>query len=330
MIRSLLIGVVLAGSVAGQDASSEAPHSLFTTPLFLADQPPECRAVAVILISTASRTADEALAQARALARRVRGGESFTALARAHSEGPEGVAGGVLGALAPGALEEGPDRFLFAAELGEVSEPMPTERGITLWQRTERWAACEYVLFTGEESRARAVALAARLEAGSALEPPVGGRIQRAVFERGPNDRLLKLAAFQAASGSVIGPLETPLGVVTGRRVTLDDVPESERENHWIRARALVVLNRDQPSLAVRERIDALHARIEAGADLAALARANTEEPTARARAGDLGWIHRFHPSRSRLLDGLYVVEPGTVGPPLAFRGGWVVLERTR
>jgi len=90
------------------------------------------------------------------------------------------------------------------------------------------------------------------------------------------------------------------------------------------------VLDGEGPSLAARQRVEELRARAAAGEDFAELARAATEEPTARERAGDLGWIHRAHPGRSRLLDGLFVVEPGTLGEPLAFRGGWVVLRRTR
>jgi len=340
----ILLLAALALARGPQDPGvGEPPRSLFTAPLYLEPDPPECRAAAVILIAEARRAPGEAGELAARLVGRARAGEGFATLARSFSDGPEGSRGGVLGSLPAGVLEEPVDRFLFTAEVGDVSEPIPTASGLTIWTRIERWAACEYVLVPETDTTAleRAQELAATVRAGGSLDAAaeaVGLRPARAAFERGANDRLLKLATFECLVGQVFGPLETPLGTVVGRRIPLEEVAREERENHWIRARALVLRTPDDLSdeertrqlVAARERIRELHSRVGAGERLEDLVRELTEEPTARARAGDLGWLHRFSPTRSRLLDGLFVVEPGTVLDPIAFQGGWVLLERTR
>lgn len=344
MLPVLPLLALLLVPAAQDDGGGEASRSLLTTPLYLSAEPPECRAAAVILVGTEERSAAEARARAAELAERLRAGADFADLARRCSDGPEARRGGVVGTLPPGTLEGPADRFLFSSAPGAVSDPIETERGFCIWRRIERWAAIERVDFDGppaehSELAAEVAERARNGEALAALADEHAGecRATAEVLERGREDRFLKLAAFEAELGQVIGPFESPLGTVVARRIQPEDVPPESWEKNWIRARALVVSDgtgsgaeRPRDPVEVRRRVQSLYERVVGGETLESLARALTDEPSARARGGDLGWIHRYHPNRARILDRLFTVEPGTVLEPSPIRGGWVILERTR
>jgi hypothetical protein len=67
--------------------------------------------------------------RAPTLVAELRGGASFAERARAESRGPSADCGGDLGWIEPGVLDARVDAFVFAAAVGEVSEPLPTPAG---------------------------------------------------------------------------------------------------------------------------------------------------------------------------------------------------------
>lgn len=356
---SALLALVLAVPAAPQ-AADGAPRSPLTAPLYLGEAPPDCRSLRVLRLDHVAddapdrggRTRAQALELARNVVRLARAGADLGELVRQHGSGRAALDGGVLGTFPPGVLLPAFDAFLFAAELGEVSAPIEAEGAVHVLQRVERWAACRQIFLRGREPevRERAEALARRARAGedfAALarehsEDPTSAARGGAwrVFERGPDDALLKAAAFDAAVGEVFGPLESPLGWHVGRRVPpaeLDALDPDLRESSWVRARAVVVAHEtSRPVRAARDLEAAkglareIHAlAVERGEGLAELARRHTDEPGGRERAGDLGWLHRRNPNRLRPLDRLFLAEPGRILEPLPSEAGWLVLERT-
>lgn len=359
MIAPLLLAA-LAASPGASGSDGVPPRSLITRPLYLEDTPPECRSVRHVHLSYAGaegaparvqRTREEAQALARSLVVRLRTGADFVELGERFSDSPSARFGAVLGTFPPGVLRDGLDRFLWSAEIGEISGPIEAANGIHVLQRVERFAGCRQILVrgAGEETRRSAEEIAERARAGedfaelamklsddpaSALR---GGAFR--IFERGPTDRLLKAATFSARTGEILGPIESPLGYHVLQRVPPDSLDPALYELGLIRARAILVAHSEAPGsldLAQRTPLEAralakeLHARLAKGEDMAALARVHDDDPTGRERAGDLGWIHRKNPNVHQTVDRLFLVEPGTTLEPVAVSAGWLLLRRER
>lgn len=99
----------------------------------------EARQAAHILIATGSdRSAQEAEAQARELAREMAQGASFAELAREHSDDPGSASqGGDLGVVERGVMVPAFEEALFSLEEGQVSQPVETEFGYHLIKVTD-------------------------------------------------------------------------------------------------------------------------------------------------------------------------------------------------
>ena len=361
---SFLTPLLLLASI-GATSQAEKPsdelRSYFTRPLYLGEEPPECRSVRRLLIRfdtvgpetrrAVGRTRDAALDLARRLVLRLDGGEPFEALVEAHSEGPERSFGGVLGTFPPGVLRPDIDAFLWSAELGAVSPVLEGPDGFEIVQRVESLAACRTILVHGhdEAARTRALSLLERARAGedfAALarehsdDPSTrasGGA--HAIFERGPEDRLLKRDTFRAAVGECFGPLDAPTGLLVVRRVPVGELPPELFHSPWIRARCIFLAHRDVggprdlTDRTVEETRDLafdLHERLRSGEDMAGLAARYGEDLDGRLRRGDLGWIHRENPYRLPVLDPLFLAEPGELLEPLPVEAGWLLLRRER
>src|SRR5690606_31450559 len=79
----------------------------------------------------------------------------------------------------------------------------------------------------------------ARAHSQDPLSAPRGGAL--GIYERGPRDRLLKAAAFEARLGEVLGPLRTPLGWHLVQRVDPATLDPSLRETTLVRAQGILV-----------------------------------------------------------------------------------------
>lgn len=351
------------GSAADDEADGSARirNSLFASPLYLGQSPPEVRAVRHVQLvhidalgaaRNVDRTEEEALELARSLRGALIDGADFTAVARRYSSAPDAPLGGVLGTFSPGVLQSDLDAYLFSAELGQISEPIATPTGIHVLQRIDRLAGCRVLLAAGatDESRVRAEALHAALAAGAdfaelataesddPLSSTRGGAL--AVFERGPADRLVKAAAFELEVGEVSAPLLTPYGWYIVQRVPVADIPEDLVERTWCEFRGLAILHSehtlplplpDRTSTEAADLARELGERLAAGADLGELAAELDDDPSGgRERRGHIGWVHRRQPSLPPFMHEAFRLEPGEVLGPQPTNVGWVFVERLR
>ncbi len=332
--------------------------SLFVSPLFLGEQPPESRSARALLVAwdhskpeTSAAARDSAEKLAKELALELRAGANFDELcvrARATSDAGGGA---VLGTYFPGLLAPALDSFLFRAAEFEVSEPLESETGFQIAQRIDRLAGCRGILVAGKDPAARVKAgeLLKKLKDGADfaelaransddLESKArGGAIS--IFERGPSDRLLKLAAFQLKVGEFAGPIESPLGLHLIQRVdpaTLDPKLVAETV---ARLRLILVAfggARGADAALVREHSEAqriareLVAKLRAGEDMAELAAIHDDDRGGRTRRGDAGWIRRRTAQIDPLLDRVFTMRVGEVGDPIASDAGWLILRRER
>lgn len=364
----LALSAVLACQAAGAPAPAQAPAeappapkmSAFVSPLYLGETPPPVRSLSVIHLVHAevpnaeravTRSHAETLELATHIVTLLRSGEDFQALAREYSADKNAATGGCLGSFPPGLLTPQLDSFLFAAEVGQVSEPIEAPNGIHIAQRVETYAATRHILVRGttEAERKKAEALKARIEAGEDF-----GELARAssddpfskergglftIFERGPEDRLLKAAAFDLSVGEVSDPIETSVGYHLIQRVPLEGHPPELRESSMVRLRAILVSHDNTPLGAISNKrtmpeaeklARELHARIQAGGDMAAIARETNDDLGGKERSGDLGWVHRNNPRSAPFLAGAFAADPGELLDPLLTNVGWVILRRER
>jgi parvulin-like peptidyl-prolyl isomerase len=127
---------------------------------------PEQMRVSVILLKVDPSANDAAWKateeRAKALARRLRGGEDFAALARQHSAEASALQGGDMGYLHRGMLPEGSQDVLEKLKIGEVADPQRLLEGYAVFRVTDRKAAIPHTL---EQVQLRARQLTQREQA---------------------------------------------------------------------------------------------------------------------------------------------------------------------
>lgn len=337
-----------------------AQASLLVSPLYLEEQVPDGRALRAIVVihrdtpgasREMQRSSEEARAIAEELARELERGVDFSALARQRSEHASSRYGGVLGTYWPGMLPPELDQFLFAAEVGQVSGVIESPAAIYLAQRIERDVAWRQIQVdgTGPAARARCQAILERLQAGedfAALataesdDPVSGPRAGIAGrFQRGPKDSMLKAAAWEAALGEIVGPLETPFALFVLQRIDPSAVDVAWIECTAVRVRAIRIAftgAEGVPEGFVRapeegERLaQELKERILAGEDMEQLARELDDDPGGRDRGGNLGWILRTGSTFPGFMERAFQAEVGELQGPFSSNLGWVLFRRER
>lgn len=331
--------------------------SLLLRPQYFGDAPPELRSARNILLIDSTSTQPggsglapkEALAFAEKMRERILAGEAFEDVARDHSNHPNAAGGAVLGNFARGMLAPPLDDFLFAAEVGDVSQPLVTAGSVHLLQRIDTRAAVLQILVegTGDESKSKAEKLQAELAGGAdfaelarehsadAASAERGG--QYAIYERGTRDVLLKAAAFELEPGEVSQPVPTSFGYHLLKRVALDEVDPKLAESHWGRFSVILVAFRppDEPDPEKgRSRTEAevlmeeIRLKLAAGDAFAELAAELNDDPAAKARNGDLGWVYRFAPGMDRTFERAFLLPVGGLSSPLQTPQGLLLLRR--
>ena len=336
-----------------------AQASLLTRPFYL-DERPELRSAQHILIThvevpevpaTVAISKADAEKKAGQICAELKKGADFVELAFQYSTARSGTHGAVLGTFGPGMLPEELDRFLFSAEMGQISQPISLRSGVHILRRVETRAGVLQIFVEGlgEEARARCIELRRLLEAGKPFaqlareysdDPESGARGgQFAIFERGASDRLLKKAAFEAKIGEVVGPIESPLGLHLIKRVKVSELDPALAESKWIRASGILVaydtalgadpLNQ-RSVVEAKDLSDVLFARLRNGATFRQVAGEYNDDPGGRERAGDLGWIHRENPELPVFMERLFTTTVGQVQAPQHTSAGYVILVRDR
>lgn len=333
-----------------------AQSSLLVAPVYLDAAPPETRAVAVILSKGFSNEFDGGFFEMKDLRDGMAAGEDLVGMARAHARVADAGSSvrpyrwtGILGTFPRGMLAPGIDGFLFAAEAGELSDPIRIKTDWSIAQRLERDAACRQIFVAGTDdaARAEADAIAKELANGADFAQLARERSEDrasalrggdlAIFERGPDDALLREAAFRAKVGEIVGPIESPLGLHFLQRVAVEALDPRLRDDVWARARAILIANdgaNGADSSLHRSFVDAqrladdLAARIRRGDDMIALASEHTDDRGGRERAGDLGWVRRNTTHMPPAFDRLFLEPPGDLIGPLVTEFGFVLLRR--
>lgn len=344
LVSALSAGPLLAGSllVAPQHLGPEKPPLASARRIVLTH--------AGIPGAKVARESAQARVLAQELAARIRAGTDFARLAAEFSAAPEGRNGGELGTFVPGVLAPALDAFLFGAREGDVSDPIELPTGWCVLQRVPTYAAVLRIQVTGDAERraARARDVERRLRAGEdfahvarelsddAASAARGG--QYAIFERGAGDTLLKRMAFQVDVGSVLGPVDLPpLGLNWMKRVPLDAVDPTLREDQFVRLSAILFPfatavgadpRRAPDEVAAKNVADAVLRALDAGSDFAALAREHSGDPGGKDLGGDLGWIHRGTPNLPDAVRNAFLLAPGAHTVVQRTPAGWVILKR--
>lgn len=330
--------------------------SILTQPLYLEPEQPSLRTARNILLldSAASETARSrpaTLELARDLVTRLRGGCDFEELAREYSQAGNTGEGAVLGTFALGMLAPALDHFLFSAAVGDVSDPLEAKAGVHILKRVDTHAAVLQIQIagTGDTGRARSLEVLRALEQGADFAELArqhssdrasaarGG--QFAIYERGPNDTLVKAAAFQLKIGEVSGPIESSVGWHIIKRVAVDDVDPKLGSPSFVRLRAILVrfdvtggpdplIDRNQAQ--ARKTVDELHQRIVGGADMRSVAREFNDDPGGKEREGDLGWIYRYAPSLGAPLRQAVLLPVGELSAPTSTSLGYLIVRREK
>ncbi|MCB9913830.1 MAG: peptidylprolyl isomerase [Planctomycetes bacterium] len=333
--------------------------SLLSHPLFLDEEPPELRSAQHVLLlhddlagvgHPLGRDHAATLELAASLHAQLEQGADFADVARRFSGARTAATGGYLGSYARGVLKEPIDAWLFGAELGELSPVFDTPQGVHLVKRVETYAGARVIQLPADAAgRALAARLLDELAQGAdfaelarehSVDPESaarGGAFK--VFERGSRDMLVKAAAFQAPLGAVVGPVETPVGLFLVERVEPASLAPELWERNFIRVRAVLVTYRtalganvDMQRTTGEAKLlaDEVYERVRKGEDFAAIAGRFNDDPGGKERAGDLGWLHRYHPDLPSVFQGLFLQPPGTLLEPISTPAGYVIARRER
>ncbi len=331
--------------------------SLLVSPQHLATEKPAVASARRIVLAYAgvpgsalTRTSTGAQELALEIVVRARAGTDFARLAAEFSNAPDARNGGEMGTFVPGILAPALDAFLFTAKVGETSAPVELGTGWCILQRVPTHAAVLRIQVAGDgERRAkRRQEVEHRLRAGDdfavvatdlsddSASAARGG--QYAVFERGANDALLKRMAFEAEVGAVVGPVDLPpFGVNWMKRVPLDAVDPSLREDQFVRLSAILFPfdtavgadPRTTPSeLEAKNVADSVLQALDAGVDFSKLAREHSGDPGAKEVGGDLGWVHRSTPNLADAVSNAFLLAPGAHSIVQRAPAGWVIVRR--
>lgn len=132
------------------------------------------------------------------------------------------------------------------------------------------------------------------------------------------NLQYLELTLADVAAGVQVteANLQAYYDQVAGERFS---EPERRRASH-------VLIDASGDDAAARQKAEALLARIKAGEDFAAVARANSDDPGSKAAGGDLGWGTR-EAYVQPFADALFAMQKGEIRGPIKTQFGYHILR---
>ena len=349
VLRSLLYLLAILTSPIGQESEENAAvpapqvESALIGPLYLGETPPPLRTLALIWIAddqtvgtprVEGRSREQALQLAAEIREQLGAGADWYELSNAHSALRNRRAGGVRGTVPKGMLLPEFDAFLFASEVGAISDPVENDKGVFIMKRVESFAGCRVMVLRGdkEENYRKVTEVRARMSQGQTFadlakeyssHPGSAGRGgQWAVYERGALDSHLKLEVFKAEMGSVGGPMTSGDDLYLFQRVPVEEIDPDLAEDNWIRVRSLLLSYDNAPDglrpnpRSADEAVvlgTELRAMLDEGADMAELAAKFHDDATGPERFGDMGWLHKSRQKLPTAVRQLWLVEPGEV-----------------
>lgn len=181
-------------------------------------------------------------------------------------------------------------------------------------------AEAESVLQRLQDGEAFARVAAAVSDARNALE---GGDLDWRAASELP--AVVSEALADLPTGSVTPILRTSAGFLIyelrDKRRTDEQLVQQARLRHIVIQTNAIVTDMD-----AELRLESLRERIRAGGDFAALARANSDDPTTATSGGELGWVNpaNLPPSYREAISGL---APGELTEPFQTQAGWHLAE---
>ncbi|MBN1419672.1 MAG: peptidyl-prolyl cis-trans isomerase [Planctomycetes bacterium] len=148
------------------------------------------------------------------------------------------------------------------------------------------------------------------------------------IFSPGQMVEPFEKALAEAKIGEIVGPVETPFGFHIIRR----DKVEMIRASHILiqyqgsmRAGPMVTRTKEQAKAAAQEILDETK---KDGADFAALAVKHSDDPSAKAKGGDLGFFGRnqMHEAFDKAA---FALKPGEIVGPVETPFGFHIIKRT-
>jgi len=299
----------------------------------------------------AKKRAEEVLAEAR------KPEVAFEKAVEAYSDDEGSKSnGGRIGIFTRGMFRpefKGLEDALFGMEIGQVSEIVESPYGFHILSRVaiiEYSASHILIVYAGLENadpdekrtkeEAKKLADEILLEAkkegadfaalakehSSCPSSERGGSL--GIFGPGQMVEPFEKAVAAAKIGEIIGPVETPFGFHIIRR----DKVELIRASHILiqyqgsmRAGPMVTRTKDQAKAAADEILAEVK---KEGADFAALAMKHSEDPTAKAKGGDLGFFGRnqMHEAFDKAA---FALKPGEIVGPVETPFGFHIIKRT-
>lgn len=129
--------------------------------------------------------------------------------------------------------------------------------------------------------------------------------------------------------GQMIGPVRGGTGFQLVQLIeTRDNAPPQAKMETEYHARHILVRTDGNPAddAKAKATIDTLRARLAGGADFAALARTNSEDPNSAPRGGDLGWFveNGYGDDFGKQVAAL---KPDQISQPFRTNAGWHIVE---
>ena len=129
--------------------------------------------------------------------------------------------------------------------------------------------------------------------------------------------------------GDVTAPIRGPSGFQLLKLVEVRDASQGEPMlvTQYHARHILVRVDEDTTEAQAKAKIETLRARIVGGADFAQVAKDSSEDPTSKAKGGDLGWFsaEQFGPDFGQPVAAL---ADGEVSQPVRTQAGWHLIER--
>ncbi|MGV8941628.1 MAG: peptidylprolyl isomerase [Lysobacter sp.] len=131
-------------------------------------------------------------------------------------------------------------------------------------------------------------------------------------------------------AGQVTEPIRGPSGFQLLQVVESRDAAQGGPSlvTQYQASHILIRVEDETTAAMAKAKADTLHARLAGGADFAALASENSEDPSSKARGGDLGWFaqDQFGPDFGSQVAGL---SDGSISAPFRTQAGWHIVKRT-
>lgn len=131
-------------------------------------------------------------------------------------------------------------------------------------------------------------------------------------------------------AGQVTEPIRGPSGFQLLQVVESRDAAQAGPSlvTQYQASHILIRIGDETSAAKAKAEADTLHARLVGGADFATLARENSEDPSSKARGGDLGWFTQdeFGPDFGSQVAAL---SDGGISAPFRTQAGWHIVRRT-